>query len=317
MTDHIFDSISPGQCAHCDMPAEQHSTAAELGLRARNKQLVVEINARPAPDVRYRNVIQLVASDDVNRLLKKDEEYGASWKRRGGVGAYMMMVRKIDRIMAIIPEPDGHPKHGFDIFAMLADEDVGGSERLLDTMRDLRGYLTLIEAEHMVRIGARVEQPVTYDEVMITPPDLMCPDCGLMWFELGDTSDLLIYPSHNTPGGFNICALSNRRIERMCVKTDCGMTPNNPVVFIDAEVEKTRVSCAATLGELGDHVRETIPGAESRLVEREPHTRVPIAGVDGPSSATHRGVHTPIGHEIPVETATHGAEPTDDEDIPF
>jgi hypothetical protein len=166
---------------------------ARGSLRAANleiRQLKADIHLREkehqrtlmseSTDVRYRHHIQFVSGDDVAHLLKKDEEYGASWKRRGGVGAYMMMIRKIDRIVALIPEPDGHPTHGFDVFAMLADESVGGSEQLLDTMRDLRGYLTLIEAEHRVRTGDLSKQPVTYEEVMSTPPDLVCPgfSCG-------------------------------------------------------------------------------------------------------------------------------------------
>lgn len=169
-------------------------------------------------DTRYREQIPMVSAADVDRLLKKDQEYGASWKRRGGVGAFMMMVRKIDRIMAQIPEPDGHPKHGFDVFAILADEHADLSESLLDTLRDLRGYAMLIEAEHLVRIGDRTKQTLTLNEKKFfgddqAAPDLICPQCYKPWFGLErlDADGISVfaikrYPNHATNG--KMCSTS-------------------------------------------------------------------------------------------------------------
>ena len=39
-----------------------------------------------------------IADADVRMLVKKEQEYGSSWKIRGGVGALMMLARKWDRL---------------------------------------------------------------------------------------------------------------------------------------------------------------------------------------------------------------------------
>lgn len=80
-----------------------------------------------------------VAQRDVRELVRKDAEYGSSWKKRGGVGAMMMLARKIDRI-----EPAVERK-GWDIFAAIRDDPR--SEGIIDDIRDLRRYLMLVEAE--------------------------------------------------------------------------------------------------------------------------------------------------------------------------
>ena len=35
---------------------------------------------------------------DIETLVEKEDDYGDSWKRRGGIGAFMMLARKWDRI---------------------------------------------------------------------------------------------------------------------------------------------------------------------------------------------------------------------------
>jgi rubrerythrin len=90
-------------------------------------------------DTRYREYIADVAKEDVDLVLKKDKEYGASWKKRGGIGAYMMAARKMDRL------EEQCMKYGYDIFK--ACEDQTALESIRDTMQDLRAYLLLIESE--------------------------------------------------------------------------------------------------------------------------------------------------------------------------
>jgi len=107
---------------------------------------LMSVKIDPTTDIRYRDLIHTVAHEDAERLVRKDTEYGASWKKRGGVGAYFTMIRKVDRLNNLVPG-----QIGYDIFEHLAKLDVG-SESLLDTLRDLRGYLILIEAEHLVRM---------------------------------------------------------------------------------------------------------------------------------------------------------------------
>lgn len=81
-------------------------------------------------------LIEDLAKKDAATLERKGKTYGDSWKRRGGVGAMMMLARKWDRIENIAKE------HGWDIFKV-AGEDTGG---ILDDIQDLRCYLLLVEA---------------------------------------------------------------------------------------------------------------------------------------------------------------------------
>ena len=80
--------------------------------------------------------IQKLANIDVQVLRDKAESYGNSWRKRGGVGAFMMLARKWDRIENIT---DGR---GYDIFDACEDDDGG----ILDDIADLRRYLFLVEA---------------------------------------------------------------------------------------------------------------------------------------------------------------------------
>ena len=78
-----------------------------------------------------------IAQKDLGALKRAEESYGDSWRRRGGVGAFMMLARKFDRI-----EPQSE-KHGWDVFE--AGEAFKGEAGLLDDIRDLRRYLILVE----------------------------------------------------------------------------------------------------------------------------------------------------------------------------
>jgi len=78
-----------------------------------------------------------IAQKDLEALKRAEESYGSSWRRRGGVGAFMMLARKFDRI------EHQSEKHGWDIFE--AGEAFKGEAGLLDDIRDLRRYLILVE----------------------------------------------------------------------------------------------------------------------------------------------------------------------------
>ena len=78
-----------------------------------------------------------IAQRDLEALKKAETSYGDSWKRRGGVGAFMRLARKFDRI------EHQSEKHGWDIFE--AGEAFKGEAGLLDDIRDLRRYLLLCE----------------------------------------------------------------------------------------------------------------------------------------------------------------------------
>tara|TARA_R110002020_G_scaffold176179_1_gene368262 strand:- start:2115 stop:2456 length:342 start_codon:yes stop_codon:yes gene_type:complete len=80
-----------------------------------------------------------IAQEDLGALKKAEESYGDSWKRRGGIGAFMMLARKFDRI------ENQSAQHDWDIFA--AGDAYAGEGGLLDDIKDLRRYLILVENE--------------------------------------------------------------------------------------------------------------------------------------------------------------------------
>jgi len=59
-----------------------------------------------------RDLFNLV-EDDVRELMEAEKSYGDSWRKRGGIGAFMMLARKWDRI------ENQTYKEGYDIFSAL------------------------------------------------------------------------------------------------------------------------------------------------------------------------------------------------------
>ena len=82
--------------------------------------------------------IQELADRDVQKLKQAEKSYGDSWRDRGGVGAFMMLARKWDRIENQVKEDD------WNIFTTIFQDpsDTG----ILDDIRDLRRYLLLVES---------------------------------------------------------------------------------------------------------------------------------------------------------------------------
>jgi hypothetical protein len=89
------------------------------------------------------NLMKQVAQADLHALQRAEQSYGDSWKRRGGVGAFMMLARKFDRI------EHQSEKHGWDVLE--AGRVFSGETGLLDDIRDLRRYLLLVEQEILVQ----------------------------------------------------------------------------------------------------------------------------------------------------------------------
>lgn len=113
-----------------------------------------------------KDELQQVADADVKGLLKAQESYGDSWKKRGGVGAFMMLARKWDRLENCVRGALVNPHTGiptispYDIFAHI--EADRRAEGLIDDIRDLRRYLMLVEAE-MLRRGAEAAKTIARD----------------------------------------------------------------------------------------------------------------------------------------------------------
>ena len=87
------------------------------------------------------NLIKLLAHSDVEKLEEAQVSYGDSWRSRGGVGAFMMLARKFDRI------EQQAESCNYDIFE--AGRRYDGENGLLDDIGDLRRYLFLVE--HHIR----------------------------------------------------------------------------------------------------------------------------------------------------------------------
>jgi len=88
------------------------------------------------------NIVGL-ANQDVEGLHNSEQSYGDSWKQRGGVGAFMMLARKWDRLEKQVTE------YNYDVFEAAFDDMR--EEGILDDIRDLRRYLFLVEAEVRMR----------------------------------------------------------------------------------------------------------------------------------------------------------------------
>lgn len=105
-----------------------------------------------------------IAERDVATLRAKESEYGSSWKQRGGIGAFMQLCRKWDRLeQALDPNKRVHKNGNNDLTIAplgvrlglpIASFDIitagvldTRSEGIIDDIRDLRAYLLLVEAE--------------------------------------------------------------------------------------------------------------------------------------------------------------------------
>ena len=96
-------------------------------------------------------IVEKVAQVDVTKLHKAEQSYGNSWKQRGGVGAFMMLARKWDRLEKQVNESN------YDIF--LAAKKDTRAEGILDDIQDLRRYLMLVEAEIIRKETTNDQEP--------------------------------------------------------------------------------------------------------------------------------------------------------------
>lgn len=98
-------------------------------------------------DMIHMDYINAVTADDLDELKRKEATYKGSWKKRGGIGAAMMILRKVDRLENMLEE------RAYDIFDKI---DMSGADgTMLAEIRDLRRYLILVEAELQARHGPK------------------------------------------------------------------------------------------------------------------------------------------------------------------
>lgn len=129
-----------------------------------SSQLVIidEEGEHAVNDMRHMNHLLAVAVSDVSHLREKEKTYQGSWKKRGGIGAFMMLARKWDRLEGIIARGlivsqsrIGKPNvevGAYDVFGFIESQPGSGEDgTVLAEIRDLRRYLMLVEAEMMAR----------------------------------------------------------------------------------------------------------------------------------------------------------------------
>jgi hypothetical protein len=100
------------------------------------------INKEENMEKQYTKIIETVkdiANKDITALDQAEKHYGNSWKKRGGIGAFMMLARKWDRIEKQVSALE------YDIFHAIKTDKR--EEGIIDDIRDLRRYLLLVEAE--------------------------------------------------------------------------------------------------------------------------------------------------------------------------
>ena len=95
-----------------------------------------------------RDVMEAIVREDMECLIEKNDSpqgYADSWKKRGGIGAFMMLARKWDRL------ENASKSQGWDIFKVLGMDRR--PEGTIDDIRDLRRYLMLVEHEFVTNIN--------------------------------------------------------------------------------------------------------------------------------------------------------------------
>lgn len=114
----------------------------------------------------FRERLSTLATVAVETLCVKDAEYGSSWRKRGGIGAFMMLARKWDRLETQVTA------HNYDIFKAFESDDR--PEGIIDDIRDLKSYLMLVE-EHLLSLKSvntpTISQPDEWSDDRKISPD--------------------------------------------------------------------------------------------------------------------------------------------------
>lgn len=102
----------------------------------------------------HMQFLRPIAETDLEVLAAKEATYHGSWKRRGGVGAFMMLARKWDRLESLVERAgESTEMHArpWDVFVAIDADPSGQDGSALAEVRDLRRYLLLVEAEMVAR----------------------------------------------------------------------------------------------------------------------------------------------------------------------
>lgn len=115
-----------------------------------------------------------VAKEDVEGLIEARRLYGDSWRAEGGFSAFFNVKRKIDRLVNCCKrEPvafrtslgeEEKIRERYNIFSQIEADGVTGGEATIDSVRDLRRYLMLVEA---YLVQSRTELPRQRDNAIL------------------------------------------------------------------------------------------------------------------------------------------------------
>jgi len=114
------------------------------------------------------------------KVITKERTYRGSWMKRGGIGAFMMLARKWDRIEQFAKD------HNYDIVeAYQATQHQ--PDGLHDDIDDLMGYLLLVKAlmedyREVDNYHARPQRKEDEEEQTTPPPSLPTKPEGLPLF---------------------------------------------------------------------------------------------------------------------------------------
>lgn len=99
---------------------------------------------------------------DEMMILAKNAEYGASWCRRGGIGAFFMLTRKWDRLENTMQH------YGSMRRALKNDQRPEG---VLDDLGDLRRYLILVLAWHYAVKNPPEQRTLPFSTTVVSEPE--------------------------------------------------------------------------------------------------------------------------------------------------
>lgn len=137
---NVFDPSSLSQ--YVSSQEGENAIMKAMGIKAA-KDLTVDSGDK------FLDELSMIADEDVHGLKVAQASYGNSWKSRGGVGAFMMLARKWDRLENRLKRPTVGEAGIYDVFKHVAADQR--AEGVIDDIRDLRRYLLLVEAELRAR----------------------------------------------------------------------------------------------------------------------------------------------------------------------
>lgn len=128
------------QAAYTSSLLDEETRDAVATHVAKTVQAIIHRDLSPAQQAMLERLIN-IATVDLVTLMIKDHQYGGSWKKRGGAGAFMVSARKWDRLEQWLE----HYDRPYDVFhAWLNDRR---QEPMSEDVGDLRRYLALWEQE--------------------------------------------------------------------------------------------------------------------------------------------------------------------------